>query len=117
MKKIIDKGYDYIVAARIKNMKQEIKDQIFTAGYTDIPKEEEVLRYKGIDYINQVNEGQETYSLPEKLVITYSSKRAQEDKADQERLVAKAESMLKSKASYKRGGRKYLKEVSVQIGF
>jgi len=119
LKRIADKGYDYIVAARIKNMKKAIKEQIFTEGYVEISDSEEVLRYKVIDYVNQVKEGQKTYSLPEKLIITYSSKRARKDKADRERLVDKAESMLKSKTkikdSYKRGGRKYLKEVGSRL--
>jgi transposase len=116
LKRIRDKGYDYIVAARLKNMKQEIIEQVFSDGYTDIsPNEEEALLYKVIDYTNLVRAGEETYQLTENLIITYSSKRAQKDKAERERLIAKAETMLQNKAkiraSYKRGGRKYLKEV------
>jgi len=49
------------------------------------------------------------------LIVTYSSRRAEKDRADRERLIAKAQNLLESKAkiqaSNKRGGKKYLKEI------
>jgi len=115
LKRIADKDYNYIVAARIKGMKKKIIEEIFADGYTELPGPEETIRCKVIDYINEVKEGNKKYRLEEKLIITYSPKRAKKDKADRERLIKKAESLLSSKAkvkaSYKRGGRKYLKEV------
>lgn len=115
LKRIVDKGYDYVVASRLKAMKKGIRDELFTSGYTDISGQDEELRYKVIDYVNEVREGTKTHQLKEQLIITYSSKRAQKDMADRQRLIEKAESMLQSKAkinaSYKRGGRKYLKGV------
>lgn len=115
LKRIADRGYYYIVAARIKKMKKEIIKEVFAGGYTELAGPEETIRYKVIDYINEVKEGNETYRLEEKLIITYSPNRAKKDRADRERLIKKAELLLSSKAkikaSYKRGGRKYLKEV------
>lgn len=115
LKRIADRGYHYIVAARIKKMKKEIIKEVFAGGYTELAGPEETIRYKVIDYINEVKEGNETYRLEEKLIITYSPNRAKKDRADRERLIKKAELLLSSKAkikaSYKRGGRKYLKEV------
>jgi len=107
LKKIKDKGYDYIFASRIKNMKKDIKEEIFNKdGYQDT----DGISYKIIDYLNRVNKN---YELPENLIITYSPKRAQKDRKDRERLIEKARTLLKNKsyiiASNKRGGKKYLK--------
>jgi len=101
------RGYDYIFASRIKNMKKDIKEEIFNKdGYQDI----DGISYKIIDYLNRVNKN---YELPENLIITYSPKRAQKDRKDRERLIEKARTLLKNKsyiiASNKRGGKKYLK--------
>jgi len=111
LKKIRDKGYDYIFASRIKNMKKDIKEEIFKDDYQEMGK----ISYKIIDYINKVKENKQTYELPENLVITYSPKRAQKDRADRERLIKKARTLLNNKsyitASNKRGGKKYLKSL------
>ncbi|WP_258361200.1 IS1634 family transposase [Moorella sulfitireducens] len=117
LKRIVERGYSYIFAARIKSMKKEITDVILDDdGYQEITDdEEEVLRYKVIEYINEFTAEGKKYKLPEKLVITYSSRRAEKDRADRERLIEKAQTLLESKAkiqaSNKRGGKKYLKEV------
>jgi len=110
---IKDRGYDYIFASRIKNMKKDIKEEIFNKeGYKDT----DGVSYKIIDYVNKVNK---TYELPENLIITYSPKRAEKDRADRERLIKKARTLLKNKsyitASNKRGGKKYLKGSGYQL--
>jgi len=111
LKKIRDKGYDYIFASRIKNMKKDIKEEIFKDDYHKMGK----ISYKIIDYINKVKENKQTYELPENLVITYSPQRAEKDRADRERLIKKARTLLNNKsyitASNKRGGKKYLKSL------
>jgi len=104
---IKDKGYDYIFASRIKTLKKDIKEEIFNKdGYQDT----DGISYKIINYLNRVNKN---YELPENLIITYSPKRAQKDRADRERLIKKARTLLNNKsyitASNKRGGKKYLK--------
>lgn len=91
LKRIADRGYYYIVAARIKKMKKEIIKEVFAGGYTELAGPEETIRYKVIDYINEVKEGNETYRLEEKLIITYSPNRAKKDRADRERLIKKAD--------------------------
>lgn len=114
LKKIADKGYGYIVASRIKNMTKRIQEEILnTDGYTELDPEEKIC-YKVIDYTNQVKENGKIFKLPEKLIVTYSPARAKKDRADRERLIEKAKSLLEDrsriKASNKRGGKKYLKE-------
>ncbi|MGI6286752.1 IS1634 family transposase, partial [Neomoorella humiferrea] len=117
LKRIVERNYSYIFAARIKSMKKEITDMILDEnGYQEIKDDEgEVLRYKVIEYINEFTAEGKKYKLPEKLIVTYSSRRAEKDRADRERLIEKAQTLLESKAkiqaSNKRGGKKYLKEI------
>ena len=109
LKKITDRGYDYIFASRIKSMKKEVRQEIFKDDYHKMGE----ISYKVINYINKFKEDHQIYELPENLVITYSLKRAQKDKADRERLIKKAKSLLQNKssitASNRRGGKKYLR--------
>ena len=88
-------------------MKKDIKEEIFNReGY----KNTDGVSYKIIDYVNKIDK---TCELPENLIITYSPKRAQKDRADRERLIKKARKLLENKSSIissnKRGGKRYLK--------
>lgn len=114
LKSIADKGYGYIFASRIKNMPRKIEEQVLASdGYSE--PDENGFRYKVMDYAHKVKVDGKTHILNEKLIVTYSPARAKKDKADRERLLAKAKSLLENKsqlkASQKRGGRKYLKNV------
>ncbi len=130
LKKIKDKKYGYIVASRIKNIADEIKQKIFDSkDYTDInnkikDNEELNFKYKIIEYENilkekiideKTNEEKTiTHTLKENLIITYSKKRADKDAADRLRLIEKAKNLLENQsqieAQSKRGGKKYLKK-------
>ena len=132
LKLIKERGYDYIVAARIKNMPESIikimKDE---TGYKKIYTKEEsekenneksnyIFKYKVIDYKNFYNDKatKTKYKLDEKLIITYSPTRAEKDKKDRDRLIEKAKKLLENpsqiKVQNKRGGKKYLKEESTR---
>jgi transposase len=127
LKLIHDAGYGYIVASRIKNMSWKVQQQVLdSAGYSDIAGpcrqdgKREQLRYKILDYVNKIeDERGEEHELREHLIVTYSEKRAQKDRADRERLIEKAKKLVedpgKIKASIKRGGRKYLKKESEEV--
>jgi transposase len=113
LKKIVDKGYGYIVASRIKNMPKKIREEILNSdGYTELDPEENIC-YKVIDYLNQAKDNGKIFKLMEKIIVTYSPARAKKDRADRERLIEKAKLLLENKsrikASSKRGGKKYLK--------
>lgn len=119
LKKIVDQGYSYIFASRLKKMSEGVQKEIFSGGYEEIEFPEgsgEKIRYKVIDYVNRVKENGKIYKLPERLVITYSDKRAKKDREDRNRLLEKARSLLEDKskirAGNKRGGKKYLKEIT-----
>lgn len=117
LKSIIDKGYGYIVASRIKNLKKEEEEKIFDqGGYQTITNSGGSVRYKIIDHLNVFKNGKNKVELTEKLIITYSEKRAEKDRADRQRLLEKAEYLLANKSliksNNKRGGKKYLKETN-----
>lgn len=118
LKRIRDKGYGYIVASRLKKMPEKILELAFDpAGYHEVSTAgEPAFRFKSLDYINRFRVEKQVHALPEKLVVTYSATRARKDKADRERLIEKAKLLLEDKArikaSTRRGGKKYLKEVT-----
>jgi transposase len=123
LKRIVDRNYSYIFAARIKNMGRKIEEQVFDPkGYIELNSEQdEKVLYKVIDHINRFKQDGKTCELKEKLIITYSSKRARKDQKDRERLIQKAELLLKDQskitASNKRGGKKYLKNSGEEVWY
>jgi len=104
-------GYGYIVAGKLKSMKETVVAMVLDdTGYIHVSEE---FKYKTIDYVNTFRDEDGTaYNLVEHLIVSYSSKRAEKDKHDRERLIKKAEKMLINpstiKNSNKRGGKKYL---------
>lgn len=120
LKHIADKGYGYIVSSRIKSMNEETKAKIFDEnGYTELRNNDHSISYKILDYINICTVDKNKFNLQEKLIITYSDKRARKDRADRQRLLDKANHLLENKtlikSSGKRGGKKYLKEQGENI--
>ncbi|MCD6455821.1 MAG: IS1634 family transposase [Methanophagales archaeon] len=137
LKHIKDNGFDYIVSARIKNMKKSVQKKIlFKKDYhrignndlcywrEDFDKENNLFTYKELDYTNVIkykNENQvEDHKrnkwiqeeLVEKLICTFSSKRARKDAKDRERAIEKAMKVIsnnnKSAVSGKRGYKRFV---------
>ncbi|HOQ51962.1 MAG TPA: IS1634 family transposase, partial [Candidatus Atribacteria bacterium] len=122
LKRIRDRNYGYIFAARLKNMGKEVEEQVFNPeGYRELNSPEEEWKYKVVDYLNSFRKEGKTYELKEKLIITYSSTRAKKDREDRERLREKAQLLLENQsqitASNKRGGKKYLKNTSQETWY
>jgi len=124
---IKEKDYDYIVASRLKRMSRDVQEQVFDPeGYTSLTpffmaksdsKDLGRFQYKVLDYTNRYQDAEKkAISLQEKLVITYSEKRARKDRADRKRLIDKAVKLLKEpakiKASNKRGGKRFIVQKS-----
>jgi len=109
LKEIKDRGYSYIFAYRLKSASDKIKAEVSSGGYVQIQDGDEPLRYKVISCPDQ------------KIIITYSQKRAKKDSIDRARAVEKAESLLKDfskiKASNRRGAKKYIKQESTDINY
>jgi len=126
LKRIKEKGYDYIVSSRIKSMRKEIQETILNEegyitvgkgatekeiiaskgksllfnkgkGIAETPLDTESFKYKLIDYVNTVrDENNKPVNLKEKLLVTYSRERAEKDREDRAHLIEKAEKLLKN---------------------
>lgn len=117
LKKIKLKGYDYIVSSKLRAMPKKIKiDAQNLSEYQPIYSEDgnELFKYKVIEYNNNVTEvingKKEITHLKERIICTYSEKRAKKDKKDRVRFIEKAKELLDnpSKITSKRGARKYI---------
>ena len=120
LKHIKEASYGYIVASKIRGMGQAMKKKILSPeGFTSVSDDqgEEVLRYKILPHTNIfTDEAKAKHPLEENLIISYSSKRAQKDAKDRERLIEKARALLedpaKIEAQNKRGGKKYINKAN-----
>jgi transposase len=123
LKAIRDAGYHYIVGSRLKSMSNAIKTAVLdTDSYAVIDQKdnEPIFKIKEISNKHHVltlnNEtGEEIPAeLDEKIVCSWSAKRARKDKADRERLIEKAKSLIgqPSKLNDKRGAKKYINKKS-----
>lgn len=114
---IKETGYEYIVSSRIKNSSSKIQQAIFCKeGYKHIKKDKQdehsTFRYKVIEdhAIIYKNEQGTKYQWQDKLIITWSSKRAQRDKQQRDRQIKKAQKMLDSnkKPNTKKGHQRFI---------
>ncbi len=119
LKLIKELGLDYVMAYKLRGAKKEIKDELFTDGYTY----EQEFKYKIITNKKEVRIDGKEEIIEDNLLLGYSEKRAKKDKADRTRLLDKAEKILQNpsimKQELKKGGKKYLKvekgNISVQL--
>ncbi|MCX6384142.1 MAG: IS1634 family transposase, partial [Actinobacteria bacterium] len=121
LKEITNRGYSYIFAYRLKSAADKIKDEVFSGGYSQLQDSDESLSYKVISNKDSFYIGSKKTSLTQKIVITYSEKRAKKDKIDRQRMVDKAQDLLenfsKIKASNRRGAKKYIKQQAENIDY
>jgi len=139
LKMIKDAKYGYIVASRIRKMNALIKKEILNPeGYIEIQKQKrdeedcdndkgnkkdklsEKFSYKVMSYVNVVRDQYGTkHELKENLIITYSEKRLNKDRADRSRLIEKTTKLLDKpgniNANIKRSGLKYLKSEDSEL--
>lgn len=95
------KGFKYVVGSKIKMKTKELKEEILNIkNYITISglDSDDILKYKQIDL-----EGS-------KIILTWSSKRAEKDKKDRERLIEKAKKLAvnRSLVFSKKGAMKYI---------
>ena len=137
LKYIKDNGFDYIMSARIKNMKKSVQKEILSGkdyqriGNNDLyywrddfDEKDNLFTYKELDYTNVIKYIDENQpedhkrnkwikeELAEKLICTFSSKRARKDAKDRERAIEKALKVIsknnKSAVSGKRGYKRFV---------
>ena len=98
-----DAGYEYIVGGRVKSRPQQIKDQILNPdGYALVAGKESEDLFK----VKTIKIGEDDH-----LICSWSKKRAEKDKRDRERLIAKAKKITEQKKGSivsKRGALKYI---------
>ena len=121
IKEIIDRGYSYIFAYRLKSAAGKIKSEVFSSGYSQLQDSDESLSYKVISNKDSFYTGSKKVSLTQKIVITYSEKRAKKDATDRDRAIEKAETLLEDfsriKASNRRGAKKYIKQQADNVDY
>ena len=131
LKAIKDAGYDYLMACKIKSMPKDIQEDILNIdNYTNIINNEDsddgLYSYYIKDYNNKVKYEEvstntstgeittknKTITLKEKLICTYSAKRAKKDRYDRERGLQKANKIIqenqKSSINSTRSFKKYI---------
>ncbi|MBA1336063.1 MAG: hypothetical protein HPY66_2022 [Firmicutes bacterium] len=99
------------MSSEIQQQILDPKDYIEIQGPVEHKGEPEKLRYKILEHVNSISDEEgKTCKLDENLIITYSERRAQKDRAHRERLLEKAKKLVeepgKINAGIKRGGRK-----------
>ena len=134
LKAIKDAGYDYIVAAKIKTMdaktQADILDNKDYITINDEDSDDGLYSYKVMDYDNKIKYKEESIdhksgeitkktievTLKEKLVCTYSQKRANKDQHDRYRALEKANDIIiqnqKSSLTSTRSFKKYIAKES-----
>lgn len=137
LKTIKDAGFEYIISCRIKSLAQTIQQQILSeSGYEQVavekvvggsaeerkePEEKHLFKYKLLDYTNIIRYKDEAggksvqVELEEKLICTYSSKRAAKDQHDRQRQVEKAQKVVASNQKSALNHRGYKRFIKAEV--
>jgi transposase len=116
LKAIKDAGFEYIVSCPVKKLAKKVQQQILLdEGYEQVElkevfgssedeeketEEKHIFKYKLLDYSNRIRYTDEaqgkkmTVELAEKLICSYSSKRAAKDRRDRQRQIDKAQKVV-----------------------
>ena len=89
-------NYKYILAYKIKNISNELKEKIANLVFVDDGVIHTLEYEKEIPYTDE-NDKKQTLSVKQKLVLTYSSKRAKKDKQTREKALQRIEKTLSKK--------------------
>jgi hypothetical protein len=89
-------GYKYILAYKIKNISNELKERIIKLPFIDDGVIHTLEFEKEIPYKDDDNKKQ-TLQIKQNLILTYSSKRAKKDKITREKALQKIENALSKK--------------------
>ena len=89
-------GYKYILAYKIKNISNELKEKIANLVFINDGVTHTLEYKKDIEYKDE-NDKKQTLSIKQKLILTYSSKRAKKDKQTREKAIEKIEKTLSKK--------------------
>jgi len=89
-------GYRYILAYKIKNIDNALKEKIVNLTFVDDGVVHAIEIQKEISYVDDNNKKQKL-TIKQNLILTYSSKRAKKDKRTREKALKKIELQLSKK--------------------
>ncbi len=89
-------GYKYILAYKIKNISNNLKEKIVNLTFIDDGTIHTINIQKEIPYKDD-NDKKQTLNIKQKLILTYSTKRAKKDKRTREKALEKIETALNKK--------------------
>jgi len=89
-------GYKYILAYKIKNISNTLKEQISNLTFINDGTIHTIDINKDITYKGD-NDKKQTLNIKQKLILTYSTKRAKKDKRTREKALEKINSALNKK--------------------
>ena len=90
--------YKYILAYKIRNISKELKEQIANLTFVNDGAINTIdIKNKVVEYKDDNNDKKEKLTINQKLIISYSSKRAKKDKKTREKALEKIESKLNKK--------------------
>ena len=89
-------GYKYIITAKIKNLSIELKEKIFNLTFLNDKTIHTLYIDKEIKYKDE-NKQEQTLNTKQRLILTYSSKRAKKDRYTREKALEKIELKLSNK--------------------
>jgi hypothetical protein len=89
-------GYKYILAYKIKNISNELKERIIKLPFVNDGVVHTLEFEKEIPYKDD-NDKKQTLQIKQNLILTYSSKRAKKDKITREKALQKIENALSKK--------------------
>jgi transposase len=89
-------NYKYIIAYKIKNISNDLKEQIANLTFINDGAIHTINLNKEIPYIDD-NGDKQTIPTKQRLILTYSSKRAKKDKRTREKALEKIKSRLNKK--------------------
>jgi transposase len=103
-------GFDYVMGYKIRSASQVAREYILDeSGYT---QQGDGFKWKICNLDREAQYNGEKKALRDNLILTWSAKRAEKDRADRERLIEKSKRLVESgsalKAELKKGGKKYV---------
>jgi hypothetical protein len=108
--------YKYILAAKIKNITQELKNKIIELTFLDDGVIHTLEIEKELHYKDKNNQ-KHTLQLKQRLILTYSSQRAKKDKYNREKALKKLQIKLEKSSSITKDdlkGSSYAKYLQLQ---
>jgi hypothetical protein len=91
-------GYKYILAAKIKNISNDLKSEIANLTFINDSTTHTIKFNKDIPYKDD-NEQKQSININQRLILSYSTKRAKKDKYNRDKALQRLEKKIKSSSN------------------